>query len=384
MLMEEDRMAGKKLAQRILIIDDDPMDIDIFRSILESNYQLNIAINGKIGLKRAQTPPYPDLILLDVMMPEMDGFEVCKRLKADPLLQEIPVIFVTAKDTVTDETKGFNSGAVDYISKPFSIPIVLARVKTHLALRAATLRVERQNHLLLYEREVVETVLSKMRQSTQFDGSCLRFLISPLEKASGDIILAAFRPDGGQHVLLGDFTGHGLSAAIGSPIVAEIFYSRTLAGDSLNIILAKINQALCEKLPVDMFMAGCFAELAPSREKVTIWNCNIPDVILFRQGKSFQRVPSSHRPLGIMMQPYNAGITLAPLIKSDRIVLYSDGIVECTNPQGEAYGEKRLEAVLEDIITSGKKLEEVYEVLQRFLEGKKQKDDITVIEISKM
>lgn len=375
-------MAAEEPIQRILVIDDDPMDIDIFRSILESKYQLNIAIHGKMGLKRAQITPHPDLILLDVMMPEMDGFEVCKRLKADPQLREVPVIFVTAKDTVMDETKGFDSGAVDYISKPFSTAVVLARVKTHLALRAATIRVERQNHLLLYEREVVETVLSKMRQSTQFDGSHLRFLISPLERASGDIILAAFRPDGGQHVLLGDFTGHGLSAAIGSPIVAEIFYSRTLAGDSLALILAKINQALCEKLPVDMFMAGCLVELTPLREKITVWNCNIPDVILFRQGKSHRKVPSGHRPLGILMKPYLAGTVFEPMTQSDRIMLYSDGIIECTNPQGEAYGGQRMEIMLEEIITSGKNLEEVHKMLQHFLEGKRQKDDITLVEIS--
>ncbi|MEO5332732.1 MAG: hybrid sensor histidine kinase/response regulator [Magnetococcus sp. YQC-5] len=139
-------------AQKILIVDDDPMDINILRSILESEYSLNIAINGKMGLKRAQSAPHPDLILLDVMMPEMDGFEVCEQLKADPLLREIPVIFITAKDKVADETRAFKAGAVDYIPKPFSTPVVMARVATHLAMHAAHVQLKQQ-YIALQEME---------------------------------------------------------------------------------------------------------------------------------------------------------------------------------------------------------------------------------------
>ncbi|MBF0162600.1 MAG: hybrid sensor histidine kinase/response regulator [Magnetococcales bacterium] len=139
-------------AQKILIIDDDPMDINILRSILESDYALNIAINGRMGLKRARSEPYPDLVLLDVMMPEMDGFEVCEHLKADPVLREIPVIFITAKDKVADETRAFKAGAVDYIPKPFSIPVVMARVATHLAMHAAHVQLKQQ-YIALQEME---------------------------------------------------------------------------------------------------------------------------------------------------------------------------------------------------------------------------------------
>ncbi|MEO5339853.1 MAG: hybrid sensor histidine kinase/response regulator [Magnetococcus sp. MYC-9] len=139
-------------AQKILIVDDDPMDINILRSILEADYALNIAINGRMGLKRAHAAPHPDLILLDVMMPEMDGFEVCERLKEDPVLREIPVIFITAKDKVADETRAFKAGAVDYIPKPFSTPVVMARVTTHLAMHAAHVQLKQQ-YIALQEME---------------------------------------------------------------------------------------------------------------------------------------------------------------------------------------------------------------------------------------
>jgi putative two-component system response regulator len=119
--------------QSILVVDDTPENIDVLNGILSDQYDVKVAINGKMALKIAQNLK-PDLILLDIMMPEMDGYEVCTRLKADMETQKIPVIFVTAKDQTVDEAHGFEVGAVDYITKPVSPPIVLVRVKTHLTL----------------------------------------------------------------------------------------------------------------------------------------------------------------------------------------------------------------------------------------------------------
>jgi putative two-component system response regulator len=127
----------------IMVVDDSPDNIDVLRGILSANYSVKAAINGKQALKIAESNK-PDLILLDVMMPEMDGYEVCKKLKANPLTQDIPVIFVTAKSQTMDEEKGFELGAVDYITKPISPSIVNARVKTHLASSQHQRELERQ------------------------------------------------------------------------------------------------------------------------------------------------------------------------------------------------------------------------------------------------
>jgi putative two-component system response regulator len=118
----------------VLVVDDTPENIDLLVEILKADYKVRAAINGEQGLKIARLTKAPDLILLDVMMPGIDGFEVCRQLKADPTTSHIPIIFVTAKITTSDEIEGFSLGAVDYITKPISPPVVLARVKTHLAL----------------------------------------------------------------------------------------------------------------------------------------------------------------------------------------------------------------------------------------------------------
>ncbi|WP_068545642.1 HD domain-containing phosphohydrolase [Thalassotalea crassostreae] len=128
----------------ILVVDDNADNIDVLNGILREKYKVKAALNGELALKIAQAKQKPDLILLDVMMPGMDGHEVCRQLKANPVTSNIPVIFVTAKSEIEDERVGFELGAVDYIAKPVSVPIVLARVKTQLALYDQQRELERK------------------------------------------------------------------------------------------------------------------------------------------------------------------------------------------------------------------------------------------------
>jgi len=121
--------------QKILIVDDEPLNINVLVDLLNTNYKTVVAKNGEQALKRVMSDNPPDLVLLDVVMPDMDGYEVCRRLKENALVADIPVIFVTAMDEVDDEKKGLALGAVDYITKPISPPLLEARIKTHLKLK---------------------------------------------------------------------------------------------------------------------------------------------------------------------------------------------------------------------------------------------------------
>jgi putative two-component system response regulator len=133
---------------RILIVDDEAIYIDVLVELLQPQYKTVVAKSGAQALKRAAAAPPPDLILLDVLMPDMDGHEVCRRLKENPSTADIPVIFLTVKREVDDELLGFELGAVDYITKPMSPPIVKTRVANHLALSRANRRLADQNQLL--------------------------------------------------------------------------------------------------------------------------------------------------------------------------------------------------------------------------------------------
>ncbi|MBF0471269.1 MAG: hybrid sensor histidine kinase/response regulator [Gammaproteobacteria bacterium] len=142
---------------KILIVDDIPGNIKTVASAISDQYDVTFATTGAAALEAAATRGI-DLILLDVVMPEMDGFEVCQRLKSDDTTSEIPVIFVTAKSEESDETRGFELGGVDYITKPISPPIVRARVATHLELFRARKRLKQQNQQLLETAKLREDV----------------------------------------------------------------------------------------------------------------------------------------------------------------------------------------------------------------------------------
>lgn len=147
----------------ILIVDDTPQNIAFMAGLLKERYRTRIATNGERALQAAAMLPLPDLILLDIMMPDMDGYEVCRRLKADPALQRIPVIFLTARTDAEAEQMGLDCGAVDYLTKPISPPIALARVRNHLALKAAADQLRDQN--LHLEAEVAQR--TRQIQKTQ-------------------------------------------------------------------------------------------------------------------------------------------------------------------------------------------------------------------------
>ena len=148
----------------ILVVDDTETNIDVLLDILSDQYDVSVALDGESALEIALEDK-PDIILLDIMMPGMDGYEVCRRLKRQEETNDIPVIFITAKSEVADEAKGFDLGAVDYIAKPISPPIVKARIKTHVQLKLAQEAVENQNHIL---EEKVQQRTSELRE-TQVD-----------------------------------------------------------------------------------------------------------------------------------------------------------------------------------------------------------------------
>jgi putative two-component system response regulator len=138
---------------RVLVVDDTPDNLHLMHGLLKDRYQVLLANGGVAALRLARLEPRPDLILLDILMPELDGYAVCEALKADPETAPIPVIFLTARSQVEDEERGFRSGCVDYITKPISPPTLLARVANHLALKAASDRLAHNNRTLIEEVE---------------------------------------------------------------------------------------------------------------------------------------------------------------------------------------------------------------------------------------
>ena len=153
----------------ILVVDDAPENIDVLVGILKPSYQLKVARDGEMAIKIANVRPRPDLILLDIMMPGIDGYETCKRLKLDIVTRDIPIIFITAKISVEDEARGLSLGAVDYIAKPVNPAIVMQRVKTHLSL--SNQKRELYQQVKLQTLELISTrnnIIEKLGRAAEF------------------------------------------------------------------------------------------------------------------------------------------------------------------------------------------------------------------------
>ncbi|OGT05301.1 MAG: hypothetical protein A3F73_08770 [Gallionellales bacterium RIFCSPLOWO2_12_FULL_59_22] len=374
------RPTGAKPA--ILVVDDTPENIDVLRGILGADYTVKVANSGQVALKIAAAQP-PDLILLDIMMPGMDGHEVCGQLKADPLTRAIPVIFITARAETADEVQGLALGAADYLTKPVIPAIVNARVRTQLALRQVQRELEEKNLTLNDEKELLEDIVSRMRSASPFDGRKLRHIQSSLEKTCGDIVLSACRADGAQHVLVGDFSGHGLPAAFGAPLASYIFYRLSAEGCTMRQILEEVNRILCRQLPTQLYMAAAALELSPDRKRALVWNCGLPPVLCLGAAHGVSRISSSGLPLGISesvdtFEPHMQ----AGMESGMHVYLYSDGLTEAMSVERELYGQTRLETLVARIHREQLPLEAIWQELDAYCGGQGLSDDAVMVEIS--
>ncbi|MBF0175439.1 MAG: SpoIIE family protein phosphatase [Magnetococcales bacterium] len=369
---------------RILVVDDVVDNLRILTILLQGDYVVMAAKSGQKALELAHAHPKPDLILLDVMMPEMDGFEVCRRLKEDALTWDIPVIFVTALDEEKDEAYGFKVGGVDYISKPYRPPIIRARVQTHISLQSAVTKLRTQKELLSIERSMVENIILRMRSSlAPASDPHIRTLETPVEKTTGDILLAERRHDGVLHVFLGDFTGHGLSAAVGGPMVVDIFHAMTIKNFSMEEILQEINKKLYKKLPHNLFLAAIFIELTHDFRQIRVWNGGMPSLLIFRQDFAVEEIPPKYFPLGILPEVETSNvIQSATLLPQERIVAFSDGIIEMMDADSQMFGSQRLIDVLRQIFRNTEPLSILEDHLKNFRKDTPQMDDITMVELS--
>lgn len=195
---------------KILIIDDNPANLGVlFDLLISADYDVLIAKNGITGLQRAEYT-LPDLILLDIMMPDISGFEVCKQLKTNSQTQNIPIIFMSALSDTVDKVKGLELGAADYITKPFEQAEVLARIRTHLNLRKLQLQLEEQNHTLRHQNRTLEAVIESLQRArqaadnaytekNQFIANMTHELLEPMQSILGSSAVLQKQQDIAEH-----------------------------------------------------------------------------------------------------------------------------------------------------------------------------------------
>ncbi|MDF1643042.1 MAG: SpoIIE family protein phosphatase [Pseudomonadales bacterium] len=366
----------------ILIVDDISSNRVLLRKMLTHlGFETIEATNGQEAIELFRTSS-PDLILMDINMPVMNGYEASTAIKAMAGENHVPIIFVTALSANLSLTEALQSGGDDYVNKPIDLRILESKIAAHLRIRELNQKILNHNQELLYEQETIEHFFNKALSQSHLDPRYINYHLSPMSAFNGDILLAEKGPNGSLYLMLGDFTGHGLRAAMGTLPVTQTFFPLAQQGTSIGDIAAQLNQQLLDVMPVDMFCAATLVELDQTGKRLTIWAGGMPDLYwVDPTGELKGTIHSQHMPLGILPdQQFNrSSETLFPE-EGDQLYLYSDGIIEAGVLDGKPYGESRLK----DQLTSPKqnRFERVLTDISAFRDGREQEDDITLVELT--
>ncbi len=372
----------------ILIVEDNAADRMLLSTIVSrQGHRVLTAGNGLEAVALFEQER-PHLVLMDALMPVMDGFEAARRIKQQAGEALVPIIFLTSLTENEALVRCLEAGGDDFLAKPYNRVILEAKIGAMDRLRrlqATVLEqrdlIARHNEHLLREQRVAKAVFDKVAHSGCLDAPNIRYLQSPYALFNGDLLLAAYTPSGGMHVMLGDFTGHGLPAAIGAMPLAEVFYGMTSKGHALAEILREINAKLKRILPVGVFCCATLLNISSQRGLLEVWNGGLPDgYLLHGDGRPRQALVSRHLPLGILEPAaFSDRCEVYPLAEGDRIFLLSDGVLEACNQQGQLFGEERLLALLD----ANRQPQALFEEIQRALvefRGEVQ-DDVSMLQV---
>ena len=371
---------------RILIVDDTPANIKVLHNLLREDYALSVATSGAGALEIAFSDERPDLVLLDVMMPEMDGHEVCRRLKADSRTRDVPVIFVTAMSEVEDETKGFALGAVDYITKPIRPPIVEARVATHLELARTREVLTRQNDSmrgdLALAAKVQQSLLPKVLPS--FAGLELAGWMHPSDAVGGDYMdFLSTEEFGGRGlgVVVGDISGHGPASALLMTAARAILRIRATQAGSLAEIISDLNRRLTK----DVGGTGRFMTffLAQVDDGILTWvrAGHEPGLLLDPRTGAITELFGEGMVLGIMPDEEFEELSIPFTNPGSVLVVTTDGITEAMSGDDDMFGRDRLKESLLKYARCPAQgiLEGVLADVTAFCGDTPQNDDVTLV-----
>ncbi|NPE28735.1 SpoIIE family protein phosphatase [Methanococcoides sp. SA1] len=366
----------------VLIVDDHLVNLQILHSFLKQNaLQIFIADSGERALQILDNKVTPDLILLDVMMPGIDGFETCRRIKANKNTADIPVIFMTALDRVDDKIAGFAAGGVDYITKPFQHAEVLARITTHITLRRKEIELAKDlaTGVALQKKFLTpETNLSTTFQKCSYSVQSHSYAYGAV---TGDFFYPVLLKDTTCGLFFADTCGHGVSAALISMRIVGSLHTMAYATDSPANYLQLLNEDLQGVLPKERFVAAIY--LFFNENEIVLSNAGQPSP-LWISGNTITEISAGGYPIGQFPEPQYTNKTIS-LTPGDRILLYSDGLVEAENEKNECFGKERLfqllhmlkDEPLDNVITA------INDALNEYVGDVPLEDDISLIILEK-
>ena len=376
----------------VLAVDDTPENLDVVKGILGDDYQVKVAINGHVALKIAESQA-PDLVLLDIMMPEIDGYEVCRQLKANPATREIPIIFLTAKGEAADEAEGFQLGAADYILKPVNPVLLKARVKTHLTLKhnmdelqAAYAVINRQKERMEEELNVGRDIQLSMVPASfpafpdrdEFD---VHALLLPAREIGGDFYDYFFVGRNKLCICVGDVSGKGVPAALFMAVTKTMIKSVSAEDHSPASIITRVNDEISQDNPSCMFITLFLGILDVVTGEFRYTNAGHPYPYLKLAGGDMETLKEVHGPVVGAMDGMAYGEDSVNLALDDQLLIFTDGITEAMDVSDQLYGEQRVIDLFNSVASNDPEtlVAKTLESVEVFAGEAEQADDITIL-----
>ena len=370
---------------RVLIVDDVKANVDLLVHALRDDYKLSVALNGEAALRSVEKSP-PDLLLLDIVMPGIDGYEVCRRLRSDAGTRELPIMFLNSLEDVTDKTRGFEAGGNDYLTKPFEILEVKARVRSLLKAKAysdeikeriaAELRIAREIQMGLLPEDVAAV--------TQKSGLDIACLIEPAMAIGGDFYDVIRLEDGRVLVVVADVSGKGIPAALFMAVTMTLIRTAARQFSAPDEIARQVNTALSANNPRGMYATLFCCIVDTAKMTLCCVNAGHPSPVLLRPGEA-PSLPfdSTSSPIG-MFDTLSVEVQRVDLRPGDGVVMYSDGVSEAFDAAGETFELEDLIACLAPAagksaasMTSG-----LREAVRMHVGSHPQSDDITILALA--
>lgn len=374
----------KELSERrILIVDDVRTNVQLLAGALRGDYQISFALDGETALRSIATNP-PDLVLLDIVMPGLDGWEVLRVLRSDPKTRELPVMFLSALEDPADKARGFELGANDYLTKPFELLEVKARVRSLLRARAFTEAVrEALERDLAIARSIQMGILphdlAKVTRGTDVE---LAARLEPAQQVGGDLYLALRTGPDELFVAVGDVSGKGIPASLFMAVTFTLL--RTIARQGLppHEVLARVNDELVEENAGDLFVTIACARIAVDSGRVEVASAGHPAPLVLSPG----RAPRQPFTTSGLVAGFRSGETYesdtGQLEPGETLLLFSDGIPEAWSASGAVFGPERLaEAAANAGDGAAAAVEAVLAAVHAHAEGTAPSDDVTIMAV---
>ena len=400
-------MLNEVKGREVMVVDDTPNNLRLLATILKKHeYKVRPVPNGKLALAAIEVSP-PDLILLDISMPDISGYEVCVLLKDNIATREIPIIFISALNETIDKVKAFEVGGVDYITKPFHVEEVLARVKTHLKLYLLQKKMEETNnnleaivkqrtdellklrilkHGIELELKIAKEIQSSiLPQNLSKDNDLIAVFAEtePARRVGGDFYDFCIIDENRMFFCIGDVSGKGIPAALFMAIIKTLIKLEAKRLISPVDIIVAVNNFLLEENDTCMFASVFCGIIDVVSGKIKYCNAGHTAPLLSKQGKKYKFLPL-HNDTVVGVLPADERDYFTGEIefkRGDRFFLYSDGITEAVNKNKEQYTDRRLVKVLNETssIDSSKILDFVKADLIKYIVDEPQADDITAM-----